>query len=441
MSMIVRRWRLVAASAAVLLLLGGAVLVAGTAPAAGAVEALPDRVVTPPLGTLRITDPFPIGAAAVAVSGFGGNDPDSIAVVDAETGRYRAHRVGPSAPVGEVVLLSPDGTRLAHQGNNALGQSFVEVVDLGDRSVDRVGPGDTDSVWTRPLAWSPDGSQLVLADAVPQTPERSAYSKVVSLVDVASGSVRTLATADDATPLVTGYAVAFTADGRRLALQLGTELTIVDLATDERRTLTLPANRTLAGKGAWQPDGRTLTLAERDGDDWRLVSVDPATGSEAPGPPLPTVEEVLAVRLLGWQPDGAALVVAYQPRPKGMGSGWSLDQRIHYGHVGGVQLVSLLPGAGSPTVRVTMADGIRAVDVADRAVASGVIRPAGEPSRWPGPRVWLWLVVGVVASLLLAAVGWPRRTLRRRPDTEQHVTQLPAAVGRGQVPADFGYGR
>lgn len=212
------RWRVGAAVAAALLMIGGSVIAAGTAPAGAAAEALPDRVARPPLGTLRITDPFPIGAAAVAVSGYGGNDSGSLAVVDPETGRYRVHRIGVDAPVGEVVLLSPDGTRLAYQGDSAMGQTWANVVDLGDRSVDRVGPGADDSVWTRPLAWSPDGSQLVLMDVVPQTPQRSAYWKVVSLVDVASGSVRELATAGDATALVAGYAVAFAADGRRLAL-------------------------------------------------------------------------------------------------------------------------------------------------------------------------------------------------------------------------------
>ncbi|MDG4774353.1 hypothetical protein [Solwaraspora sp. WMMD792] len=408
-----------------LLVLGGSLLVPGSASATAGVEALPDRVGTPPLGTLRITDPFPIGAAAVAVSGFGGADTGSVAVVDAATGRYRVHRVGVTAPAGEVVLLSPDGTRLAHQwsddqwsngqGSDDQRLTGVAVIDLGDRSVQTVGPGVGDSVLTRPLGWSPDGSRLVLVDSVPQTPDRSAYRAVVSLVDVASGSVRELATTDDdATAPVPGYAVAFTADGRRLALQLGTELTIVDLATDRRHTLDLPAGRTLAGKGAWQPDGGRLTLVEHDGDDWRLIGVDPATGTEAPGQRLPAVTDMLAVRLLGWQPGGAAVVVAYQPGPTGRSSYPSLGQRISYGHVGGVQLMSLAPGETTPTVRMTAADGVRAIDVADRALATGVIRPGQQPSRWPGPRFWLWPAVGLVVAALLLPVAYRAVGVRRR---------------------------
>ncbi|WJK41925.1 hypothetical protein O7608_05860 [Solwaraspora sp. WMMA2056] len=404
---IVRRWRWAATTTAVLLLIGGSVLLAGSRPVGGTADALPDRVGTPPWGALRITDPFPIGAAAVAVSGFGGDDAGAVAVVDAGADRYRVHRVGVDAPAGEVVLLSPDGTRLAHQWDSAQGGTGVRIRHLGDRTVAALGPGDAASVLTRPLAWSPSGDQLVVVDSVPRTSDRSAYAAVVSLVDVADGSVRKLATVDDT--LVAGYAVAFAADGRRLALQSGSRLTIMDLGSGRRHTLDLPPGRTLAGKGAWQPDGQAVTLAERDGDDWRLVAVDPVTGADAPGPRLPTVADVTAVRLLGWRPDGSALVVAYQPASAGMSGVWALSQRIHAGHVGGVQLVSLAPGADAPTVWMTFADGVRAVDVADRAVATGTVRPAQVPSRWPGPRLWLWLAVGLAVVVVPVTVRLRRR--------------------------------
>ncbi|WFE25495.1 hypothetical protein O7623_19110 [Solwaraspora sp. WMMD791] len=404
---IVHRWRWAAATAAALLLIGGSVLLAGARPAGGTADALPDRVGTPPWGTLRITDPFPIGAAAVAVSGFGGDDAGTVAVVGAGADRYRLHRVGVDAPAGEVVLLSPDGTRLAHQWGSAEGATGVRIVHLGTRTAVTLRPGDAASVLTRPLAWSPSGDQLVVADSVPHTAERSTYSAVVSLVYVADGSVRELATVDDR--LTPGYAVAFAADGRRLALHSGSRLTIVDLESHRRHTLDLLPGRTLAGKGAWRPDGQAVTLAERDGDDWRLVAVDPATGADAPGPRLPTVPDVAAVRLLGWRPDGSALVVAYQPASAGMNGVWALGQRIHAGHVGGVQLVSLAPGADAPTVRVTLADGVRAVDVADRAVATGTVRPAQVPSRWPGPRLWLWLAVGLAAVVVPVTFRLRRR--------------------------------
>ncbi|ROO53002.1 hypothetical protein EDC02_7957 [Micromonospora sp. Llam0] len=79
--------------------------------------------------------------------------------------------------------------------------------------------------------------------------------------------------------------------------------------------------------------------------------------------------------------------------------------------------MSLVPGETTPTVRMTAADGVRAIDVADRALATGVIRPGQEPPRWPGPRFWLWPAVGLVVAALLLPVAYRAAGVRRRlPD-------------------------
>jgi hypothetical protein len=408
------RGRAVAAVAAVLVTVAVTVWsvpvrqLAAATPGNGA-SALPDRIAPPPIGTLRVTDPFPIGSAAVLFSGMGTDDDGTVGVVDADTDRYRVLHLGVEAPAGEVVLLSPDGTRLAHQADGIAG-TRVDIVDLTDGTVQKLAAVAAGSEWTRPLGWSPDGRRIVVIDTVPANAHGSTYRSVVSLVEVATGTAVHLATAGDTGGIVPGYAVAFAPDNQRLALQVDDTVMITDLEGRPKGTFRLRPDEVLAGKGAWTPDGRALTVAKRRGDRWMLGTIDPATGAALADLGVPPVSScswriprpdgcVTAIRLLGWEPGGAALVVAYQPHPAtsiDFTESIEIDQRIAYGQVRTVRLLSLAPGAAAPITRLTAPDDVLALDVADGLIGAGSTR-AAKPPDGLGPRFWFWLVVAAVA--------------------------------------------
>jgi hypothetical protein len=174
------RRRTAAATAAVLVLVATIVwsvpvrLPSGVNPGTGS-GALPDRISTPPVGTLRVTDPYPIGSAALLFSGMGTDDDGIVGVVDADSDRYRVLHLGVEAPAGQVVLLSPDGTRLAHQADGIAGPR-VDIVDLTDGTVQKIPAVAAGSGWTRPLGWSPDGRRLVMIDTLPVDAHGSTYA-------------------------------------------------------------------------------------------------------------------------------------------------------------------------------------------------------------------------------------------------------------------------
>ncbi|HEX5543480.1 MAG TPA: hypothetical protein VFX60_18330, partial [Micromonospora sp.] len=160
------RRRTAAASAAVLMVVSAMVWTvplqhirggpAGAASGAGS-GALPDQIWVP-TGALRVTDPFPIGAAAVLFSGMGSDEDGTVGVVGVDTDRYRVLHAGPNASAGEVVLLSPDGTRLAYPSDGIIPFGpRVDVVDLTNGSVQKIPAVVDGSAWSRPLGWSPDG--------------------------------------------------------------------------------------------------------------------------------------------------------------------------------------------------------------------------------------------------------------------------------------------
>jgi hypothetical protein len=61
--------------------------------------------------------------------------------------------------------------------------------------------------------------------------------------------------------------------------------------------------------------------------------------------------------------------------------------------------------------------GVTGIDVADRAIRSGAVRPGGAPAAWPETAGWwaaLAAVVGGPLALLVAVVALVRRRVRRR---------------------------
>jgi hypothetical protein len=420
------RRRAAAATAAVVVLFAALLallptgIVALPDPAARAPAALPDRIGTPVTGTLHATGRPRLGPAAVLFSGqgagLGGDGNATVAVVGAGGDRYRVFTTGVEAPAGEQVLLSPDGRRFAYPAS-APDHPRLGIVDLVTGGNRRLASAVRDSVLTVPVGWSPDGHRLVVRDAVPRDAQRGGYQSVLSLVDLDSGRWTRLATGTS----YDGFTVAFAPDQRRLAYQVDGAVTVADLDGRPLSRFELAPETALAGKGAWTPDGTALALVARQGDAWTLRYTDPATGAPAPGPATPAVGGVTAIRLLGWRPDGSALVVAYQPEPAAPArfeAPLPMDQRTAYGNVRSIRLLSLPPGAREPGIVLTAPAQVLAIDVADDVLAGGRVRPA-DPPTGVGPRVWYW--VGPAAVVVAAVLfGWwalsrRRSTSGRRP--------------------------
>ncbi|WP_158573834.1 hypothetical protein [Micromonospora craniellae] len=129
------------------------------------------------------------------------------------------------------------------------------------------------------------------------------------------------------------------------------------------------------------------------------------TGRDAGPLDVPAVSDVTTIRLLGWGPDGSALVVAYRPEPLAptrFDQPLEIDQRTAYGNVRGVRVLALSPGAAEPRTMLTAPDQILAIDVADGVIESGRVREAS-PSGGVGGRFWWWtgliiLVWGGIAA-------------------------------------------
>nr|WTA67872.1 hypothetical protein OHB51_01450 [Micromonospora sp. NBC_00855] len=406
-----RRTVLAAVVVLVLVALTGAVLpltrTPAADPAAGADAALPDRIALPPLGALHATDRPRLGPASVIFSGqaprLQGWDEDGIVgVVGADSDRYRIFSMGYEAPVGEQVILSPDGRYVARPAGLSEDRR-VDIIDLVTGRTRQLRSKVADSVGTTPLAWSPDGRQLVVDDSVPTDPMRSSYRRVLSIVTL--DGERWTQLADAAQQPIFGSPVAFAPGGERVAYQIGRTVTVADLDGRTVSTFEPPAESWLAGKGAWTTDGALTLISRKAGTtDWSLRRVDPATGRDTAPLPLPGVTGVTAIRLLGWGPDGSALVIAYQPEPLSpdrFDQPLELDQRTAYPNVRSVRVLALTPDATAPRTLMTAPEQILAVDVADNVISSGRTRDANPPGG-VGGRFWAW---GILITLVIAGIA------------------------------------
>ncbi|MGW1452400.1 hypothetical protein ACWCO3_29645 [Micromonospora sp. NPDC002411] len=401
----------VGAAVLVLLALAGVVVPLTRTPgldvAATANAALPDHIALPPLGTLHVTDRPRLGPASVVFDGpaprlHGWNDVNVVGVVGADSDRYRIMRIGGESVAGRTVHLSPDGRYLARPDGVQDDPPGVEVVDLVTGRTQRLSSPVDRSVWSTPVGWSADGGSLVVSDEVPVAFDGATYTTVLSAVTVAGKRWTRLAAG--AQEAYVGSTVA--AAPGRLAYQYGRTVAVTDLAGRELSSFVLPDGTWLAGKGAWRPDGTNLTLAARGTTttEWTLRQVDPANGRDVGPLALPAVSGVVSIRLLGWAPDGSALVAAYLPDPvapdlplEEQSNPPTSDQRVRT-----VRVLALTPGATAPRTVLTAPDQVIAVDVADQVIRSGRVRDA-QPPGGVGGRFWFWtglLTVLVTVGLL-----------------------------------------
>jgi len=329
---------------------------------------LPDQVGDPPFGELRTTAYPHLGAASMVYMaptwryGPATDDADQFAVVAAEGDGYRTQQV----TFGEDrILLSPDGRIIA---------TATVLVDLATgRSRPLPGEGGV------PLAWSPDGHKLVLS------------GEYLTIVDVTTGGSVRLAPADE------WASAAWSPDGRQLAYTTALGFVLTDAAGARTAQGSLPPGSILAGKGAWTPDGNSIGVMSKDPRSWPPTWLDVDHGGRvSPGPGnLPAVPaEAGQADLLGWWPDGSAIVFVSNPT------------------TGPARVLTLTPGAPAAQRAVAVPSYVHSLDVADAAIASGLVRHADLPF-FMGPFVWAWIVG--LAGVAVAAFLLRRRRRRRRP--------------------------
>ncbi|GAA3227449.1 WD40 repeat domain-containing protein [Dactylosporangium siamense] len=440
-----RTRRAVAAAAVVVLVALTALLGAGPldreAIPAGPDPAVPARLHLPwPWQASVAGDPR--GPAAVLVSGGGtyqtldapGTFGSLIGVVGRD-GSYRMLRYGYTyLQAGQDVLLSPDGRFVAGHGTYehliTSADSTMSVVDLSTGRERRYpGAGAVD-----PVAWSPDGRRLLIRRYDPNQwatdgrpwdghdTEESDHG-ALWLLDLGSGATTRLLDYGHTIP----GAAAFAPDGRTVAVQLGRDITLVDVATGGRRVLaTLPAGGLLGGAAAYTADGTGIGVftvvtgctvdcgdRARNARSWRLTMLSSATG--AAGATFATFGGATA-KLAGWQRDGTAVVVRYVDEVSSpYDDDPSYEAADAYRAVADADLLALDPRGGTKVLLRKPSNIVWDLDVAADLVAAGAF---GGPSPAPGvfPLARWFATVLFVAGWVVCVAGWLLVALvRRRP--------------------------
>ncbi|MFY1575319.1 TolB family protein [Verrucosispora sp. WMMD703] len=424
-----RRRATAVAAALVLVVLGGLVLPAArTSPVdpAGRDEpgALPDRIGLPPLGSLHATDRPRTGPASVIFTGEAGrltydDECSLVTVVDGDTDAYRVFRSGWEMTAGTDVVLSPKGRWIAHDPQR--GDPRVDIIDLVTGATRQLRSGVAGTVGTEPAAWSPDGMSLVVRDSVPIHLDRSDHRRLLNLIRLDDGSSVRLAEAPSGT--VPGVVVAFAPGGARLAWQTGRVVTVAHIDGSVIASFPLAPGTELAGKGAWTPDGRWLTVARRDDARWTLRRIEPATGADGGALGTAGVDDVVGLQLLGWTATGVPWVVSYLPHPPEAATytrPFPNDDRPMYGNIGSVEVLSLPPDGQPPTTLLTAPRQVVSIDIADEVIRAGQTRVA-DPPRGVGGRFWIWTAGIMLAVSAVAAyrrreqltLWWENRRVRR----------------------------
>ena len=358
----------------------------------------------------------PIGAASVL---YTSNTwfPDGSGWLAGLVGRDDdVYRVTESAgAAGMASVLSPDGARLASPDG---------IVDLATGRVTayRDLPGEKQ---IQAQAWSPEGTSVVLlAGEWAGGPPTSDVPLLIA--DAGSGATREVARLRGNAPLA-GWVAAFSPDGSRLAFSHGEGVRILTLAGGATVDVPLPAGARPAGKGAWTPDGRNLLVVSAEECDcgrypmrWTVRAVS-ATDGAVTGP-VWSRDGVYALRVVGWWPSGQPVAVEYTPVghavPTRFATAAERDVLVSQDHIAAARLIEL--GTSRPLLEADgfgAAGDVESLDVPDRVLAAGVVRP-GDPPLFDLDLLVAVPVAVVAAALLvlvILAVWWLIARLVHRP--------------------------
>lgn len=405
-------------------------------PAAGGPAAVPFRLHLPRTWQATVPD-RPAGPASVLFSGTAPGlrgidlvDHEGKVAVVGRDGSYRMLLYGGAERVaGEDVVLSPDGRSVAHGFLAGADDGWLLVTDLSTGRTRTFRDPDGEPCCGQPVAWAPDGRSILAVDASrepvrtePETGNGLLAMRLV-LLDLTTGRSAPLVELGEHAALRTSSVAAFSPDGARIAVTVGTQLRVLDRTGRTGWTAELGARRHLAGPAAFSPDGRRITTMTMEGclDDcdeaalaarvWRVGYLDATTGAQTAGPALPAVT-AMAVRAVGWRAGVDLAVLTYRPDSgirKQVASGWN---DTGFWEVGDVSLQAL-PEGGPPEVLLDPPDQVRGLDVArDLLDADRFGGPAPEPGLLPvRPLGWV-LASAALLPVILSSAGllwWLRR--------------------------------
>ncbi|GAB3864220.1 hypothetical protein ACFFMR_14400 [Micromonospora andamanensis] len=381
---------------------------------------LPTRLVDPPLRTATVGRSAP-GAAAMLFGGPAVRDDwkeNRMAVVAADTDRYRALAPAQRQIAGFEALLSPDGRYVWAGGL------------LYDLTSGRSAPAGMDGY---PLAFAPDGKRLAYAEHDTFTPPNTYATPYVGLYD-RDRHTDVLRMRVGSAWVAPGQA-AVSPDGGELAVQVRDEVwltRVVDAEPDGTvgpyRKLPLHGGR-LPGAGSWLPDGRSVaTLTRSTCTDcpvpsyprtWRLETRTVADGTLVPGPAFPDLRSTTYVHLVGWRSADEAVALVGVPGPAAVDYPETHDIATSpYQEHGtaSVQLMLLRRGATSPEVLFRTPAGVTELTVAASLAIDGTVRESGRPDFGPPP---MWLVAAgailtaIAGAAIQSVVAYLRRNRRR----------------------------
>jgi hypothetical protein len=292
----------------------------------------------------------PPGLAAVvatgALSGLQPGDTSSQLLVVGRNGSYRSlYPAGAPMHAGGDVHLSPDGRYLA--------MPYLHTYDLAGLSITDLTTGQSHALdlpshdRTAVLGWRPDGGALLVGLVTGDTVR-------IALIQITDGLITTLATASGAADLPR-WRFAFSPDSARVAMAIGGELRLVDGRGTTLWTVALAPGRTLAGGGAFTPDGQRVALVHSEpcegpcsvAPPWVVTYVDSADGTATRGPLLPRIIAA-EIRAIGWSgpstaSPGGLVVVRYLPGGSAIGAPGGAESDSET--VGPADLYELAPGA------------------------------------------------------------------------------------------------
>jgi WD40 repeat protein/tRNA A-37 threonylcarbamoyl transferase component Bud32 len=234
----------------------------------------------------------PDGRQVAAGSGNFGK-PGEVKVWDVGTGRERFH-LGGHRDLVSSVAFSPDGRRLAAANGGVRSRGEVKIWDTAGGRELRCLQAHAHPIWC--VVFSPDGKRLATASAGFDR-GGSPLPIEVKIWDADDG--RELLRLDGQAAMAA--AVAFSPDGRHLALTDNCTVRVHDASTGQR-IFTLGGHAGIVGCVAYSPDGGRVAAGSGDGT---VIVWDAASGK-----PLRTLRHADRVLCVAFSRDGRRLAAA-----------------------------------------------------------------------------------------------------------------------------------
>jgi hypothetical protein len=298
------------------------------------------------------------------------------------------------------VLLSPEGTHVLFATPGGL--ELLDLATARTRAMDTV-PWTTDVEGELiMLAWSWDTRYVAYSVPAPSPPGGRAEGSYV-----AGRVVADLAILDTHTNRSVRYpqvrpvfGAAFAPDGR-LAVQVGTEVWVLDPATGERRgRIGLPVGLDLVSGVGWSPDGALLAAMPMPGGPQVVHFLD-ATGTDRPMPANLDTEA-----LLGWRDPAHVIIKEWREDEE-------RDTLVEVSLVDGTRAVLSRFADGRSCEYGTQTCNAYRIQLAACLLVTAGLRDA-DPDRGPNLGVVRVALAVLAVGLVGGAVWFVRRRRRRR---------------------------